>query len=256
MQNLNYSNFVFDYEPYPIGVAQNFIQADYYRQLVEHFPPIEIFGEFFDRDSNKMALSELYEPDRYHRFIRETSVYRDFYNYIKSPNFVHDVLNCFEQNFIELRLSGAKITSTTLPLSGPMFDKFERVLRRWRRDKGLRARFEFSALPANGGNIRPHTDAPSKLITLVISILKEGDWDPAWKGGTDVLRPKDIRKSYNFYNNYFNFEECETLRTIDYVPNQGLLFLKTFNSLHCVAPIQNQNGQVYRKTLTVNIESA
>jgi hypothetical protein len=256
MQKLNYSNFTFDYEPYPIGVAREFIQPDYYRQLVEHFPPIDIFGEFFDRDSNKLALSELYWPDRYHRFIRQTPAYLDFYKYIKSPDFIQDTLNCFEQNFIELRLSGSKITSSTLPLSGPIFDKMERAIRRLRREKGLRARFEFSALPAGGGNIRPHTDAPSKLITLVISILREGDWSAAWKGGTDVLRPKDIRKSYNFYNKYFDFEECETLRTIDYLPNQGILFLKTFNSLHCVAPIQNKTGGVYRKTLTVNIESA
>ena len=256
MQKFNYSNFVFDYEPYPIGVAREFIEPDYYRRLVENFPPIEIFGGFFDPESNKRGLSELYAPDRYHQFVRETPVYRDFYKYIKSPEFIHDVLNCFEQNYIQLRLFESKITSSTLPLCGRAFEKVEKVLRRLRRKKGLRARFEFSTLPANGGNIRPHTDAPSKIITLVLSILKEGDWNPAWGGGTDVLKPKDRRRTYNFHNSYFDFEECETLRTIEYVPNQCILFLKTFNSLHCVHPIQNHNAVVYRKTLTINIESA
>ena len=71
-----------------------------------------------------------------------------------------------------------------------------------------------------------------------------------------MLRPKDIRKNYNVYNSYFNFDECETLRTVEYLPNQGILFLKTFNSLHCVAPIRNEGGDVYRKTLTINIDSA
>ena len=255
MQKFNYQNFVFNYEPYPIGVARDFIEPDYYRRLVENFPPIEIFGSFFDTSSNKKALAELYKPDVYHRFIRENPVYLDFYKYIKSRDFIHDVLNCFEENYIQLRLFDSPITSSTLPLSGPLFDKIDKTIRRLRRRKGLRARFEFSAMPPEGGNIRPHTDAPSKLITLVLSILKEGEWNPAWKGGTDVLKPKDIRKSYNFYNNYFDFEECETLRTIDYVPNQCILFLKTFNSLHCVAPIQNKGGDVYRKTITINIES-
>ena len=98
--------------------------------------------------------------------------------------------------------------------------------------------------------------APVKIIRLVLSILKPGDWNPAWKGGTEVLRPKDIRKNYNFYNNYFDFDECETLRTVEYLPNQAILFLKTFNSLHCVAPIRNKGGDVYRKTLTINIDTA
>ena len=255
-QKLNYSNFIFDYEPYPIGVAREFIEPDYYRQLVENFPPIELFGDFFDAGSNKKALSEIYRPDVYHRFIRETPVYLAFYKYIKSREFIHDVLNCFEQNFIQLRLFDARITSSTLPLSGPLFRRMENVLRRLRRKKGLRSRFEFSALPSKGGNIRPHTDVPSKIISLVLSILKNGDWNPAWKGGTDVLKPKDRSKSYNFYNNYLDFDECETLKTFEYVPNQCVLFLKTFNSLHCVSPIQHDDPDLYRKTITITIESA
>jgi hypothetical protein len=255
MQKFNYGNFVFDYEPYPIGVAREFIEPDYYRSLVENFPPIEIFGGFFDPESNKKGLSEIYNPTSYHQFVRETPVYRDFYKYIKSPDFIHDVLNCFEQNYIQLGLSESKITSSTLPLRGRRFEKAEKALRRLRLKKGLRARFEFSALPARGGNIRPHTDAPSKIITLVLSILKEGEWNPGWGGGTDVIKPKDRKRTYNFLNNYFDFDECETLRTIEYVPNQCILFLKTFNSLHCVTPIQSHVADIYRKTLTINIES-
>ena len=256
MEKFNYQNFVFDYEPYPIAVNRGFIEPDYYRQLVENFPPIEMFGTFPDGKSHKKALSELHRPDVYHRFLRGNPAYLDFYRYVKSPGFIHDVLDCFERNQILLHLSGSKITSSTLPLRGPMFRKLERLKLRLRRNKGLRARFEFSALPSDGGSIRPHTDAPSKIITLVISILKAGDWNPAWKGGTDILRPKDIRKSYNFHNHYLDFDECDTLKTIEYVPNQCILFLKTFNSLHSVAPIQNRGGSVYRRTLTVNIESA
>jgi hypothetical protein len=256
MQKFNYSNFVFDYEPYPIGVAREFIEPDYYQRLVENFPPLEIFGDFFDPDSNKRGLSEIYQPNAYHRFVRKTPVYRDFYEYIKSPQFIHDVLNCFERNQIELRLFDSKITSSTLPLRGHVFQKIDKAFRRLRRRKGLRARFEFSRLPSNGGNIRPHTDAPSKIITLVVSILKDGEWNPSWGGGTDVIKPKDPRRNYNFYNNYFDFDECETLRTIDYVPNQCILFLKTFNSLHCVAPIQHHDPNVTRNTLTINIETA
>ena len=257
MNKLNFNDFVFDYEPYPIGVCRGVFAPDHYRRLVEDFPPIELFGNFPDGKSYKKALSELYRPTVYHQFIRKTPVYLELYRYIKSRAFIHDVLDCFESNQIRLRLHQTKIVSSTSCLLGPMFQKLEKVKKRLRLKQGLNARFEFSALPSNGGSIRPHTDQPAKIITLVISILQDGDWDPAWKGGTEILRPKDIRKSYNFFNEYLEFDECETLRTIDYVPNQCILFLKTFNSLHSVAPIRgSEEKPVLRKTLTINIEWA
>jgi hypothetical protein len=256
MERFNYQNFAFDHDPYPVGVSPAFVEPGYYAQMVDRFPPIDLFDTFPDAGSHKKALAEMYNPAAYHRFVRQTPVYREFYEYVKSPRFVRDVLDCFEQNYVELRLGRAPVTSSTLPLRGGLFHLAERVLRRLRRRGGLRARFEFSALPSDGGSIRPHTDTPSKLITLVLAIARPGEWSPAWKGGTDILRPRDIRRNYNYFNRYLDFEECETLKTFEYVPNQCLLFLKTFNSLHAVAPIQKPGGREYRRTLTLNIESA
>lgn len=254
MKSLNYQNFVFDYEPFPLGVAGQFIEEAHYKKMVDSFPSVEVFGNFFDSMSNKRALSEMYNHGAYHEFVRQTPVYLEFYHYIKSPEFIHDVLNCFERNYIQLRLSGANILSSPSPLNSTLLDWLEKKRNQLIRRKGLRARFEFSALPSDGGNVRPHTDAPQKVITLVISILREGEWNPAWKGGTDILKPKDIRKNYNFYNNYFDFEECDLIKTVEYVPNQCILFLKTFNSLHSVPPLQNKGGHAFRRTLTINID--
>ena len=252
-----YENFVFDYEPYPVGVCREFIAGAFYQQLIEQFPPIELFGHHADGKTRKEILSELYEPDAYRAFVRRTPVYLELYRYIKSRAFIHDVLNCFERHFIQLSLFDAKITSTTLPVVVPLYHHVERALRRLHlRKRGLFARFEFSALPSDGGCIRPHTDSTTKIITLVVSILEPGEWNTAWKGGTDILRPKDIRRNYKFVNNYLDFGECETLRTIEYVPNQCIMFLKTFNSLHSVPPIQNTGGHARRRTLTINIETA
>ena len=30
--------------------------------------------------------------------------------------------------------------------------------------------------PADSGNIQPHTDSPTKVITLVVSMVDEGEW--------------------------------------------------------------------------------
>src|SRR5678815_6199614 len=46
----------------------------------------------------------------------------------------------------------------------------------------LRARWEFSILPADGGCLRPHTDIASKLVTIVVSMRPLGDteWQQSW----------------------------------------------------------------------------
>jgi hypothetical protein len=98
----------------------------------------------------------------------------------------------------------------------------------------LRARFECSVLPADGGHVLPHTDASSKIITLITSMLNEGEWNPGFGGGTDVNRVKDSRHSFTWLNAQGRFEDMEVLDTYRFTPNQGVVFIKTFNSWHSV----------------------
>jgi hypothetical protein len=118
----------------------------------------------------------------------------------------------------------------------------------------LKSRFEFSALPADGGNLTPHTDAPTKIVTLIVSMAEEGEWNPAFGGGTDVNRPRDTRYMYNYYNELASFEDMEVLHTYPFQPNQVIVFVKTFNSWHSVRPMTGTGSKHLRKTLTINIE--
>jgi hypothetical protein len=122
-------------------------------------------------------------------------------------------------------------------------------------EPGLSARFEFSMLPADGGSVIPHTDAPGKLITLVVSMVKEGEWNPAFGGGTEVNRPKDTRLAYNELNRQAEFDQVEALDCYEFTPNQVVVFVKTFNSWHCVRPMTGHGSPAMRKTLTINIEA-
>jgi len=108
-------------------------------------------------------------------------------------------------------------------------------------------------LSGNGGNIRPHTDAPQKVITLVIYMVRPGEWNPAFAGGTSALKPLDVRKTYNDVNIQLGFDEVQCLYTYDFVPNGCVVFVKTFNSYHAVYPIQGRED-LPRKSLTINIE--
>ena len=57
----------------------------------------------------------------------------------------------------------------------------------------------------------PHTGAPQKLVTLTISMVKNGAWKKSLGGGTNVLRLKDPRKSFNFFNNFLTYDEVEKI---------------------------------------------
>jgi hypothetical protein len=118
----------------------------------------------------------------------------------------------------------------------------------------LRARFEFSALPVDGGFLVPHTDAPTKVATIVVSMLKDGEWDPAFGGGTDFNKPKSDHLRYNQMNRSAAFEDMDVIDSLDFVPNQGVMFVKTFNSWHSVRPMTGQGSKATRNTLTVTVE--
>src|SRR3546814_9721690 len=75
------------------------------------------------------------------------------------------------------------------------------------------ARFEFSSMPVTGGSIRPHTDAVSKAVTMVIPMLREGEWKAEYGGGTSVVWPKDRSRSFNLVNGYLDFDKVDCLKT-------------------------------------------
>jgi len=107
---------------------------------------------------------------------------------------------------------------------------------------------------AAGGHVLPHTDAPAKIVTLIVSMVREGEWDHAFGGGTDVNRPKSNLLSFNQLNRNARFEDMDVLYTFEFTPNQGVIFIKTFNSWHSVRPMTGMNSTAMRKTLTINIE--
>ena len=244
---LSFSNTNFLYEPYPIGVATGVFQEQVYKQLVESFPPVELFS-FMPFHGNKYSLSEVNNPEKYHEYVRTTPVWNEFHRWIKREDFPGEILDMLRRHKIDLEVPNLPATNGGSRLKRLLFGEPGAP------PPVLSARFEFSMLPAHGGYIRPHTDSPQKIITLVVAMLNKGEWDPAFGGGTDVLRPKDITNNYNFKNNYLEFDEVETLSTFEYQPNQCVIFIKTFNSLHAVRPMTAPGGQLMRKTLTVNIE--
>lgn len=258
---LSFQDLSFAYEPYPIGLCAAILPAQTYRELVAAFPPLELFGAKEDL-GHKYSLSEVNHPDAYHDYVRGSPPWLDFYRYVKSEAFIRETLASLAERGVDLGYDRCRVRSRSrlgglgrLPAGlGSGLESLRKTFDRVASGRAvLGARFEFSVLPGDGGHILPHTDAPQKLVTLVLSMLDEGEWREEWGGGTEVLRAADPGVAFNKMNRYLAFDEVERVRSLPFQPNQCVVFVKTFNSLHAVSPVRG-GSDVLRRTLTINIE--
>lgn len=218
---LRFDHAVFRYEPYPIGVTTSVFRPDDYMVLLNAWPPEGAFKQLTGA-YNKWSLSERNRPQDYIAFLKQSPPWAAFYHHVKSLAFLEPLRAAMNQ------------AGLSFPV-GP-----------------LTARFEFSSLPAAGGGIEAHTDIPSKVLTLILPMVRPGEWQEAWGGGTDVLRPLD---PWRPYRDYAEPRKCfDLVMTYPYASNQCVIFIKTFNSWHAVGPIQGPEG-LWRRTITLNVET-
>ena len=246
----SYDHLKFRYKPFPIGLAKPLMEEDTYRALLDNYPPLECFADLA-KVGHKYSLSEKFNSREYKSLIQSRPVWREFHRWIKSDAFIGGVLDALKAHHIDLGfdLSVSPAKRLVKNIKNVMLGHGGRSSRR------LRARFEFSMLPADGGHILPHTDSPSKVVTLIVSIVDGDEWDPRFGGGTDINVPKHIRNSFNRLNQQARFEDMDVLDTYAFTPNQAVVFVKTFNSWHSVRPMQGAGSSAMRKTLTINIET-
>ncbi len=248
---LSFDKAEFRYEPYPIGVAKEVFAPELYAEMLTAFPDVDLMKRLHG-NTDKLSLSEKNHPLRYRQFVQSNPLWRDFHAYVKRRGFIGEILRMLGSKHIDLKLSDA---ATTLP--GAIASIGYSLLRlKLPYDlTRLSARFEFSVVHGQGGCLKPHTDTPKKLITLVISMVDEDEWPIEYGGGTDVNRALDVKNAYNHANRSLEFSDVEILHTYPFEPNQCVIFVKTFNSLHSVRPI-HAPADALRKSLTINIERA
>ena len=204
---------------------------------------------YLEKLGHKYSLSEHFNPKTFRKFLDANPLWNDFNRWIKSRDFTRGVIDALAKRSLDVG-----------------YDPDMTVLNQWRKrltHRGrlncsasrLISRFEFSMLPADGGNIKPHTDSPSKIITLVVSMVDEGEWNPAFGGGTDVNQARDVRHNFNQTNDQGRFEDMDVIDTFEFTPNQAVIFIRTFNSWHSVRPMTGKGSDAMRKTLTINIEA-
>jgi hypothetical protein len=239
----------FDYVPFPIGVLSDAIDEQKYSRMVDAFPPRELFQHKKEL-GNKFSLSELNHPDKYFAFIKGNPVWLEFYEYIKSENFIKSIIRTLNENNLKLGLDKVAVRQRTSSVAKKALSGIEKM---FDRKPFLSSRFEFSMINGHGGYLLPHTDSPTKVITLVLTICKPNEWNRAWGGGTAINKPIDDKKYFNYLNEQLKLSEVTTLKTVEFEPNQVMLFIKTFNSFHSVDELRGPDNSL-RRSLTINIE--
>lgn len=237
------------YDPFPIGVARPLFDDAFYSELLDTYPPLDVFTTL-DKVGEKFTLSEKFNGREYEDWIRTHDAWREFHAWVKTDDFIELILETLRERNIDLGIRTDR-------------SRLQRVTKRAKalieggsalKSAKLRTRFEFSMLPGHGGCVLPHTDNAAKVITLVVSMLRPGEWNPEFGGGTDINRSKDETLAFNRTNRQLGFDEVEVLDTFAFEPNQAVLFIKTFNSWHSVRPM-TAPSDVRRRTLTINIET-
>ena len=257
---LNFKNTRFRHDPYPIGFAQDVLPQSLYETLISVFPKTELLRQAANMGENKFLLTE-FDGAGYFSIIDSHPAWREFYDHVKSRSFIEHMLKFLVDSGIDQGLRGIPIAASNHydNAASQLAAKVDRKLKRLMPggDSGvaghLTSRFEFSALKGDGGSHIPHTDAPRKVISLVLSMMKEGEWNQAWGGGTAVCKPKDMSKNFNYMNRYMPFEEVDVLESFPFVPNGCVIFVKTFNSWHTVMPYK-ADPRVVRKSVVINID--
>jgi hypothetical protein len=112
---------------------------------------------------------------------------------------------------------------------------------------------KFQMMSRDGGYLLPQPDAASKIVTMTLSMARKGEWDTAYGGGLDLHHPKREDLAFNQLNEQAGFEDMDILDTFEFVPNAGVVFIKTFNSWHSVRPIQGPKNGPMRRNLVINV---
>ena len=236
------------YEPFPIGQMCPAVDEDVYEEMLDHWPAQELF-EYKPDIGNKWGLSTRFHGKQYRDFVRTTPIWSRFDRWIKSTEFIDAIMGSLSDRNLDLGyrpgITRGKQTIKNL----------KALLRGRPANRGVRlaGSWEFQMMPPNGGCILPHTDAASKIVTMTLSMTRKGEWDTAHGGGLDLNHPKREDLMFNQLNKRADFKEMEILDTFEFLPNTGIVFIKTFNSWHSVRPMQGPADGPMRRNLVINV---
>lgn len=218
-------------DPFPYLVVDNIFPADYYREMLHHFPreeqlrPIGETGRVVRKDAYKERHVAIFNEETFAQLSPDQNMFwRELASWMYSDVFLNLFLIKFF-NSLEPRLKNILANENKLSAIG-------------------------DALLVNDQSnyaIGPHTDGPHRLVTFLFYLPPD---DSMQDLGTSIYKPKD--SSFVCWEGlHYPFEGFNNIKTIDFLPNRLLAFPKTERSFHGVERILREN--INRPLLINNI---
>ncbi len=195
--------------PFPIGVSRGVFSEDFYADLIATYPPPELFRRTVRGKDDRYTLNDVGQRERFRSWIEQHRCWREFHRWVHDPRFTRSVFDALAAKGVELGFLAPE-PSLYRQVRQAVGDIVKRR-RAPRLPRFLHTRFEFAMLPGQGGFFKPHTDATNTILTLVITMVRPGEWNDTWGGALEICRPSDPTKVFNWVNRYTEFEDVESL---------------------------------------------
>jgi hypothetical protein len=232
------------YDPFCFFYIDDYLPSDLYRSLLESYPDESRYT--YDPEG-KMGFRSSEDPEEVERFGTAHPEWQRLVDFFCSDDFVYDARETLSEALVNARgLWGRK----------PWYNCTRRKVPdnwlRYQLQEPVRTTYQFSLLPRDAA-IAPHTDAPRKLVSLLL-YFRGAEWEDAWGGGTEFCIPLDPAKARKWGpTDRIPFEEFKTIDTTEFRGNRLAGFVRSANSYHGVRPVACPPGMA-RKALLINIK--
>ncbi len=222
----------------------DYLPEDFYQSLRETFPDVSTYEK---DDSKKKAFRSSVEADPFDAFCDAHPAWRQLVDFFSSPAFTADAQEALapallDARGIEARRPWLDCTGRKIP-NNPLHYIFR---------EPIRTTFQISLLP-RGGVVVPHTDAPRKLVSLLL-YFRDPDWQDAYGGGTEFYAPLDPERARSWApTDRIPFENFKLIGAAGFERNRLSGFVRSGASFHGVPPIQCPPGMA-RRALLINIK--
>src|SRR5688572_23238200 len=99
----NFENVECKYAPYPVGYIRGVMPADIYREMATSFPAKELFV-YRPGLGKKYSLNERADKQAFSNFVNGSPLWRRVYDEVKSPRFMHDVVEALYRQNVDIGL--------------------------------------------------------------------------------------------------------------------------------------------------------
>jgi len=231
-------------EPFCFFAIDDYLPEDLYRSLLASYPESTHYAY---NQEGKMGFRSSEDPDAMARFGEEHPEWKALVDFFGSDEFLYDAETTLRRALIAARGRAAR-----RPWYNCTHRKVSDNPLRYLLQEPVRTTYQFSMLPS-GGVVVPHTDAPRKLVSLLLYFRDPG-WQDAWGGGTEFYAPLDPARARGWgATDRIPFEEFKTLGVTDFVGNRLAGFVRSGVSYHGVRP-PTCPADAARKALLINIK--